>query len=227
MEHRKLKGVGLLLILFNVQTWACINKFHPIEMEKLLAENNQAEVEFRQQINAAVELIFEGNNQDAIDVLTELESKHPGRYETASNLGTAYELNGQIDDAIKWIEQGIVINPESHDGTEWLHFDILTAKKQLSLDANYLDSNSVIDMDVVDSETALKALEYQLSERIKFVQPLDAVVADLYYLQGMYYHREGNLFLRDVAFKQSLRYGELRQQKMAQIKKSQMLKLKL
>lgn len=73
-------------------------------------------------------LLHLGRPQDALDLLQVLERRWPGHYEAATNLGTAYELLGRDDDALRWIREGIVRNPESHDGSEWLHVRILEAK---------------------------------------------------------------------------------------------------
>jgi len=44
------------------------------------------------------------------------------------DLGTAYELAGKNEPALRWIREGLRRNPNSHKGTEWLHVKILEAK---------------------------------------------------------------------------------------------------
>lgn len=85
-------------------------------------------------------------------------------------------------------------NPDSHQGTEWLHIKILEAKLALAQDPNWLKTHSVLGLNFgkqlrphfppeLDSQSARervrKALRYQLSERIPLVSPPDAVVGDL------------------------------------------------
>jgi tetratricopeptide (TPR) repeat protein len=76
----------------------------------------------------AVVTILSGDHQRGIAILLELEHAQPGDYNTAANLGTAYELAGENEQALTWIKEGLKRNPNSHRGTEWLHVLILQAK---------------------------------------------------------------------------------------------------
>jgi tetratricopeptide (TPR) repeat protein len=143
----------------------------------------------------AVALTYLGRTAEAIDLLQKLESEGPGDYAVAANLGTAYELAGKNHDAKKWIEEAIRRNPNSHEGTEWLHVKILEAKIQQDKDPAYFNNHSVLDLDyrtlvpgaeripVAGEQRAVKrvheALQYQLEERLKFVKGSDPVVASL------------------------------------------------
>ena len=69
----------------------------------------------------ALRNIMYGEYKEGIEKLLEIEKESPNLYATASNLGTAYELQGNIPLAIKWIKEGIKRDRESHYGTEWLH----------------------------------------------------------------------------------------------------------
>ncbi|HMS42038.1 MAG TPA: tetratricopeptide repeat protein [Pyrinomonadaceae bacterium] len=146
--------------------------------------------------NLAVALIHLGNIGEAIKILEELEKKKPGEYFTATNLGTAYELNGENENALIWIKEGIKRNKNSHFGTEWLHVKILEAKLAIEKDSDWLKNNSVLGADFSDlsaekiSVTAQdgqkkslteieEALVYQLHERLEFVKPPEPIVADL------------------------------------------------
>ncbi len=72
--------------------------------------------------------------QEAVKFLEASEKKRPGRYQTAANLGTAYELTGNLVQARRWIKEGIARDPSSHEGTEWLHLRILDARLALTQD---------------------------------------------------------------------------------------------
>ena len=125
-----------------------------------------------------------------------IEAKRPGEYQTAANLGTAYELQGNPGEALKWIEEGIRRNPDSHHGTEWLHVAILKTRIHLKEDPAWLDENHVITLpadlakgvfaDAPGKEHRPRdiqdALIYQLNERMVFVKAPDRVVGDLLYL---------------------------------------------
>lgn len=129
--------------------------------------------------------------QEAVRSLLEAEKKHPGRYGTAANLGTAYELAGDLRNARLWIGEGISRDPQAHSGTEWLHLLILDARIELEKDPDWLRGHSVTGLDFgrraepsfkgfpENHKDFQKALEYQLRERMTFVAPPDAVVGDL------------------------------------------------
>src|SRR5437868_417932 len=50
----------------------------------------------------AVALIYLGRPLDAIPLLEALEKEKPGQYETAANLGTAFELADKNKEALHW-----------------------------------------------------------------------------------------------------------------------------
>jgi tetratricopeptide (TPR) repeat protein len=147
--------------------------------------------------NMAVDMIYRGRYSEAIEALKELEAEQPGDYITAANLGTAYELAGKNEEALRWITEAMRRNADSHWGTEWLHVDILEAKLKASADPAFFEAHSVLDIDhrqirSIDSEVmaggarrqvreVAKALEYQLQERLQFVKSSDPGVASLLY----------------------------------------------
>jgi hypothetical protein len=134
----------------------------------------------------AAALIYSHRYADAIDVLLQLEKDFSGVYATASNLGTAYELAGDIPNATKWIEEGIKRNPNSHDGTEWLHLAILETKAELARTPQWLGTHSVLDKSDQHSPAVVeRALEYQLNERLYFIQNDDPIMCDLFYQAGV------------------------------------------
>lgn len=148
--------------------------------------------------NLAVALIHLGRVREAIKILEALESKAPGQYYTAANLGTAYELNGENQKALEWIKEGIKREEESHYGTEWLHVKILEAKLAMEKDPNWLKNNPVLGVNLNSAQTPQEvklpidhlgqqktlreveeALIYQLHERLEFVKPPEPIVARL------------------------------------------------
>lgn len=149
--------------------------------------------------NTAVAMLHVGMVERAIAILEELERTNPGRYHTAANLGTAYELNGKNEKALKWIKEGIKRDPAAHSKSEWLHVNILEAKLALEKDPNWLASNSVIGLhrlsedqlssggpvaignrgEGISLKQVEEALIYQLHERLEFIKPPEGVVANL------------------------------------------------
>ena len=83
---------------------------------------------FTDRSDYAVALMYLGRHQEAVTLLHQLEAERPGEYFVAGNLGTAYELTGKNEEALRWIREAIRRNPAAHEGTEWLHAKILEAK---------------------------------------------------------------------------------------------------
>ncbi len=152
----------------------------------------QGKTGFKERNDYAVALMYLGRSNEAVALLQQLEAEKPGEYFVAANLGTAFELSGNNAEAMRWIREGIRRDATSHEGTEWLHVKILEAKIAQEKDPDYFKKHSVLDLDpakitskvVIDDHTftpddLLKALHYQLIERMKFVKPPDAPVASL------------------------------------------------
>lgn len=143
----------------------------------------------------AVILLLKGEYENAIESLLKLNNIYPNKYSIASNLGTTYELNGENEKALQWIKEGIKRDTKSHYGTEWLHVYILKMKIKLNKEPNFLQHNRMIplqksftaeDSILIDNHSHTivqlkKALNYQLQERIVFVKPKEAIVADLFF----------------------------------------------
>jgi len=158
---------------------------------------------------SAIRDILTGNYSTAIETLLAIEATYPGFYATASTLGTAYELAGDNAMAHFWIAKGLERNPDSHYGTEWLHLHILETKIAMEEDANYLRKQHILpnpeeglpfykhriiaNGGQVLWHQAMRALRYQLGERMLFVKPGDAVVADLLYTYGRFSATAGDL----------------------------------
>jgi tetratricopeptide (TPR) repeat protein len=150
--------------------------------------------DFGKRSDYAVALMYLGRSKEAVALLQYLEKEKAGEYFIAANLGTAYELSGNNEQALHWIREGIRRDPESHLGTEWLHAKILEAKIAQEKDADYFKKHSVLNLnpasigqqstiDVGDKHLKWKeltdALQYQLKERLQFVKPPDPCVAGL------------------------------------------------
>jgi tetratricopeptide (TPR) repeat protein len=133
-------------------------------------------------------MIIAGEYQKAIDLYLQIEKIKPGRYSTASNIGTAYELTGNNEQALKWISRAITINPASHKNSEWIHVNILKLKINKKIAVSAL---SLIGIDFgqeerprsilskPELEKLADALFYQLNERMSFIKPKDQIIAQL------------------------------------------------
>ncbi|KUJ63268.1 hypothetical protein AR687_03700 [Flavobacteriaceae bacterium CRH] len=133
-------------------------------------------------------LIIQRKYDEALKLYINIEKIEPHRYSTASNIGTLYELKGENEKAYEWIKKAIKINPESHNGSEWLHLKILEAKiKNLKNISGTFLINTSFGLEknpktkLTSNELAIleKALYYQLNERITFIKPKDAIISVL------------------------------------------------
>lgn len=137
-------------------------------------------------------LIVLGKYQEAIDLYKKIESIKPGRYSTASNIGTAYELIGNNEEALKWIRKAVEIDPKSHFGSEWIHVNILKSKVEgKEITSKFLigqdfgsDKIPQSNLDLAQLELLKQQIFYQLNERISFVKPKDEIVARLLFDLG-------------------------------------------
>jgi tetratricopeptide (TPR) repeat protein len=176
----------------------------------------------------SAELMHLGRTREVIAILEPLAACYPGEYEINANLGTAYELDGQLEKALQFISRGIEINEDSHQGTEWVHVKILEAKIALAKNPNWLQTHSVLgysfgDADVPVLPLALKgepredksrrlaeAIMYQMRERLQFVRPPDPVVHDLLFDLGNVVAIHDVVESAIPVYRMALEFGSLR-----------------
>jgi tetratricopeptide (TPR) repeat protein len=176
-------------------------RHHPeVEAAELTAKAEQANSgKFQDISDYAVVLLREGEYRKGLGLLEKLALDHGEEYIIAANLGTAYELTGDVPNALKWIRKGNELNPDSHGGTEWLHVKILEAKLKAQEDKEWFSKNTTLDLDFgreakpelpknllrdekqneLSLEQVRKALEYQLHERTQFIQSDDPQMSEL------------------------------------------------
>ncbi|MBE8725232.1 tetratricopeptide repeat protein [Flavobacterium hungaricum] len=133
-------------------------------------------------------LIVLGKYQEALNLYLNIEKREPNRYSTASNLGTLYELMGENQKAYTWIKKSIEINPESHNGSEWLHLKILEAKiknlkdisGQFLINTNFGNKGEPqTKLSKTQIDELLQSIYYQVNERMSFIEPKDKVISIL------------------------------------------------
>lgn len=132
--------------------------------------------------------IIEGRYNEALEIYLKIEQLKPNRYSTASNIGTIYELLGENQKALFWINKAIKINPKSHNGSEWLHAKILYAKigGTKYIDSDFLINTNFGKAEVPKSnlsksqrEALMKSIYYQLNERVTFIKSEDPIIGIL------------------------------------------------
>lgn len=131
--------------------------------------------------NYAVRLTKVGKHKEALEILKVLGVKHPTEYQIIANLGTAYELNGELDSALTYIRKGLQLNPGSHEGSEWVHERILITKIALKKDPTYLTKNTILNIKETDKGYNLYAHQIliQLRERMPYCPPQNLIMQHL------------------------------------------------
>lgn len=129
----------------------------------------------------AVLLLKAGKTKTAVDILEQLSEKYPNEYQIAANLGTAYELDGNVKKALKFIKRGIELNPDAHNGSEWVHVNLLETKLKLKQDGTYLANHSVLNLseEQKKSTSVRDQLMIQIRERFPFCKGPDPIMASL------------------------------------------------
>ena len=173
------------------------DEFYQKELKNFLKQHPKPKL-IKEKNDYAVRLIYNGEYQKAINILLEIEKTKPNLSNTAVNLGTAYELLGQNEKAKFWIEKGLKINPSVHDGSEWIHLNILKAKLQRA-DTKWLQENPILGLDFgsehfpqlsqnIQSSWGVDKIDHlayqaklQLRERRKFIFGQDLTMARLAY----------------------------------------------
>ena len=155
--------------------------------------------DFNHLTDLGVLLVYLDDLPAAVRLFLDIERLYPGHAGTAANLGTALELMGRDETALRWIRLGIRRDVHEHAGTEWLHVRILEAKLALAKDPHALDHRSVAGVAFTDDvvpplphvdavgnngkpvtpRDLNHAFGYQLHERLPLVPPKDPVVANL------------------------------------------------
>lgn len=202
-------------VLLPLSAHACINSYS-IELMPDQFDSAQARIQYYQQQlkefnnkhqqlttvqlknDHAVLQILTGQYADAIQALKTIESQHPNLPKTAVNLGTAYELAGDYLKARKWIRIGMQRDANIHQGSEWIHMNILEAK-QHHADVNWLNKHPLLDLkfgnhyfpepnhiqhesiDQIQLEQIREQATLQIQERKQFVFNQDPIFARVYY----------------------------------------------
>jgi tetratricopeptide (TPR) repeat protein len=161
-------------------------------------------------------LIIEKKYNDALSLYLKIEKLNPNRYSTASNIGTLYELMGNNEEALKWINKAILINPKSHNGSEWLHSRILEAKingaklqnAKFLLNTDFgKEIKPVSQLDTIQLNKLDKSLNYQLNERISFIKPKDNIIAILLFELGNIKMIKGEFNTAKPILEEAKKYG--------------------
>lgn len=161
-----------------------------------------------------VTLVYLGRYAEARRVFEAIERQQPGLYATAANLGTTFELLGQNEQALRWIERAVRLDPYSHQGSEWIHVNILKAKLSGDLSSRRLIGTDfgpwpgpVSALTGPQLVTLRQQLYYQLSERMSFVRAPEPIVGRLLFDLGNIYALTVSLEATDEVYDLAAEYG--------------------
>lgn len=157
------------------------NKEKHLSNLKKYIKNLEKEHSYKYLSDYSVALMKLGKADIALELLQELNYHYPNEYKIVANLGTAYELNSELDSALKYIKKGIELNPNSHKGSEWVHVKILEAKQKIKLNPTYLSQNTILELSEKqkNDKKIYEQINIQLRERFPFSPSPNEVMAHL------------------------------------------------
>ncbi|MGC4104488.1 tetratricopeptide repeat protein [Ferruginibacter sp.] len=133
--------------------------------EKRIAEKNGMDKVWYTS-NYSFYLVKLGRNKEALAILQKLATANPGEYQVLANLATAYELNGHLDSALKYIQRSIKLNPLSHFGSEWFHQRFLEAAIEVRDKKTPVNELDILKLSADTSAKAGNEIAEQLRERV-------------------------------------------------------------
>ncbi|MCB9232643.1 MAG: tetratricopeptide repeat protein [Bacteroidia bacterium] len=208
----------LAFLVLSLQSFACFNEYHVNDKGEETAEESGYEgipvfyrsfdlgfsqrfldafykddvdsVDYKDLSDLGVHLARLGHRKQALKLMLWLNQGHPNEYNIIANLGTLYELNGNLDSASYFIGKALELNKDSHHGSEWVHLAILKAKKEITNDPEWVKSHNVLGLDpkrkLKKEENALDLVRdsvghvfYQLEERIPYTPEPNILMAKI------------------------------------------------
>jgi tetratricopeptide (TPR) repeat protein len=95
------------------------------------------------ELDAAVEMILSGEQDQAKKNLEALIPSLGQNYYLYANLAVACELLGEDAAALAHVEKALFIWPNAHQNTEWMHKRVLQAKLAIAKDSSWLTSHTI------------------------------------------------------------------------------------
>lgn len=160
------------------------------ELSELVRVTESGKADYKTGSNMALNLMKLGRADSALRILIPLHKEFPKEYNLVANMGTAYELVGELDSALKYISLGYEMDATSHLGTEWVHVKILQAKIKERNTPGWLRKHRVVEVAELvarlDSNLHANsirhidhALFYQIRTRVPFTPAPNKIIANL------------------------------------------------
>ena len=174
--------------------------------------------------NKALALMKLDKVSKAKDILVDLVLRNPKEYSMVANLGTAYELSGELDSALKYISKGLEINPKSHYGSEWIHVELLKAKIKRKRSKYYIIKNPILSDELLESKRdtskrywrrsrVLNHIYWQVRTRAPFTPAPNEVIWNLLLTAGEFAQKHDTYENALLAFAYSRKYAYNYEQK--------------
>lgn len=94
----------------------------------ILAANDSCAPNLNKSCNdLVIALMYSRAYQRAYDLSLQLFELYPEEYNVVITYAVACELTGRLEEALSNLERAIRLNPRSHEGSEWIHLNILKA----------------------------------------------------------------------------------------------------
>lgn len=165
-------------------------------------EKGRPDFNFEDSSDIAIHLSHLERFEEGLELMKIIYKSHPDEYGVVANLGTFYELNGELDSAHYYIKKSIDINKDAHQGSEWVHLKILRAKMAIEKDPDWILSHNVLDLKFnrepndndyddngLDIDYELSQVMWQMVERIPFTPEKDLLIANIFKAAGSSYEQ--------------------------------------
>lgn len=155
------------------------------KLNAAIAKRGEQEDDFQNESNIALYYMKLGQVKKALEILEPLAAEFPDEYIIIANLGTAYELDGQFQNALAQIKKGYAINPDSHHGSEWIHIKILEAKIKYGSNSDWFRRNPIVTVEELIEKLPPRRggfrdhLSAQIRTRLPFTPAPNVVIGNL------------------------------------------------
>jgi len=168
------------------------------EIAKQLYETQQAVLHAKENrffliADYAALLIKAGCSEEAVPILHRLLKDHPSEYNLYANLAVAYELTGQPDTALVYLNRSMKLNPSSHQNSEWVHQRILEyVAGQRGNDKDF-SAGEILKITDSTNEKLAGQLAYQLNERVPLTPAPNELLSRVIEETGDFYRKNMSL----------------------------------
>ena len=116
-----------------------IRKHYEAEVDRLSKLARQRKLTAEEAADLGAVLVRLGESARAIEILRRAQSDHPKHFHLAANLGTAWQMQGDLAQAAATLEQAVRLAPESQRRAEQLHLKLVRLRNQRTADGQALD----------------------------------------------------------------------------------------